>query len=589
MWKRLQGAVRDKDKERHARIGNPVLLETTYDEDQLNRNPKVTDLQNGSHQNYALPPLSHLSAPHEPPHYRSSEVPTASSIYSQDTLCYNNDNPTATSPSAYDDISPPSSPEPEQHSSSFLPRRFRSMRDVSPMDEDRKKLEDNTRAGSHIPVLRRAPSVLRNGDAEPGTKQKFWEGKLAPNSKVKWDEYSGEPNSAGKAASVDPVSYAKGVASSDKPMGYQVSVSGPQKKNTSFGERVGRFGSKRSPPPVEPWSRATGRSEIAPPLKYQPADKPLQIPRKTVSPSTDQEVSNALAAAIIFDTKLPDTQYVTTEMAPKDPRDNDMRYNDSIKPIAPLKVGKNTPTSPQGLGITTSYPSPITPTTRTQMNQSPATVTPVEQTLYPSLRNTTPPSDKDKQAPISRFSWTTYNSATTAQHSPPPSPPIAKRVVTEPISAASSILNRRRPVPSVDSANAPSMPKVYARNPTSPYASSTFSNSSKKALPHPPSALSAIDHIAYLESQQEDLRIRRNNVYRLLKDLNNAAPTNPLVTDFKKARVAEERKKAFQEELDEIRAEEHDIGLKLHRAWKKRERDDPNSNGSALWVRRVTS
>jgi hypothetical protein len=78
-------------------------------------------------------------------------------------------------------------------------------------------------------------------------------------------------------------------------------------------------------------------------------------------------------------------------------------------------------------------------------------------------------------------------------------------------------------------------------------------------------------------------------VYRLLKDLNNAAPTNPLVTDFKKARVAEERKKAFQEELDEIRAEEHDIGLKLHRAWKKRERDDPNSNGSALWVRRVTS
>jgi hypothetical protein len=56
MWKRLQGAVRDKEK--HARIGNPVLLETTYDEDQLNRNPRVTDLQNGSHQNYALPPLS---------------------------------------------------------------------------------------------------------------------------------------------------------------------------------------------------------------------------------------------------------------------------------------------------------------------------------------------------------------------------------------------------------------------------------------------------------------------------------------------------------------------------------------------------
>jgi hypothetical protein len=68
MWKRLQGAVRDKD--RHAQIGNPVLLETTYDEDQLRRNPKVTQLQNGSHQNYALPPLSQLvlqsSDPHSP-------------------------------------------------------------------------------------------------------------------------------------------------------------------------------------------------------------------------------------------------------------------------------------------------------------------------------------------------------------------------------------------------------------------------------------------------------------------------------------------------------------------------------------------
>jgi hypothetical protein len=472
------------------------------------------------------------------------------------------------------------------------------------MDDERKKLQDDSRAGSQIPVLRRAPSVLRNGDVPPGPKQKFWEGKLAPNAKVKWDEYSGEPNSAGKSASVDPGSYAKGVPSSDRrPMGYQVSVSGPEKKNTSFGERVGRFGSKRSPPPVEPWSRATGRSEIAPALKYQPADKPLQIPRKTISPSTDQERSNALAAAIDSAPKLPDTQAVTTEMAPKDPRDNHMRYNDGIKPIAPLKVGKTiSPTSPTGLGISTNaYPSPITPTSRTQLNQSPATVTPVEQTLYPTLRTATPPynketSDKDKQAAISRFSWTTYNSAGTYQHSPPPSPPNGlssssqkQRVVTEPISAASSILNRRRPVPHADSVPAPSMNKFYTPIPRSPYASSTFSNSSQKALPLPPTHLSAIDHIAYLEAQQEDLRIRRNNVFRLLKDLNNAAPPNPLLTDFKKAKVAEQRKKAFEEELDEIRKEEHDVGLKLHRAWKKREREDPNSNGSALWVRRVTS
>ena len=97
-----------------------------------------------------------------------------------------------------------------------------------------------------------------------------------------------------------------------------------------------------------------------------------------------------------------------------------------------------------------------------------------------------------------------------------------------------------------------------------------------------------IDHIGILESQVEDLRIRRSNVYRLLTDLNNAAPSNPLITDFKRARLADQRKKGFEDELSEIKREEHDVGLKLHRAWKKREREDPNT-GSALWVRRVTS
>jgi hypothetical protein len=87
----------------------------------------------------------------------------------------------------------------------------------------------------------------------------------------------------------------------------------------------------------------------------------------------------------------------------------------------------------------------------------------------------------------------------------------------------------------------------------------------------------------------EDLRIRRNNVYRLLNDLNNAAPPNPLITDYKRARLAEQRKRTFEDELSDIKRVEHDVGMKLHRAWKKREREDPNQGGSAIWIRRVTS
>ena len=62
-----------------------------------------------------------------------------------------------------------------------------------------------------------------------------------------------------------------------------------------------------------------------------------------------------------------------------------------------------------------------------------------------------------------------------------------------------------------------------------------------------------------------------------------------LITDFKRARLVEARKRGFEDELSEIKREEHDVGLKLHRAWKKREREDPGWAGSAIWVRRVTS
>ncbi|CBX91204.1 hypothetical protein IAQ61_002663 [Plenodomus lingam] len=635
MWKRLQGHVREK--ERNAQIGNPVLLETTYDENQLRQNPNVNDAQVANYQNNAPAPLpSHLS-PVGPPNYRASEVPSVTSAYSRPSydLSYYYENHPTTSPY---DISPPSSPEPDRQLSSNTdqPKRFRSMRDVSPMDENRKKWETGSRPISNIPVLRRAPPVLQTGEPHAVPKHKFWEGKLAPNSKVKWDDYSGEPSSVGKAASVSPGSYAKAVPSENKPMGYSATISGPEKKTASLTERIGLFGSK--PAPVEPWSRATGRSEIAPALKDDPAAKPLQLPRKAISsaePRTDMAASSARAPACRRDLQAAVTQFVTAETL-----DFDM-HNDPIKPVVPLKVGKKgspgsgytSPTSPtnQGLGIH-PFVHASSPTHTRRRSDSPDTVVSVsrEAALPPTQRTATPPyttteRNNNKETPessreisASRFPWTTYNSGTTYQHSPPPSPPPPlpsstplprQRVVTEPITAASSILSRRRPIPQADRivshpttattplrnpSPPPTMPgtaKIHSPTPISPPSPSTRSTLSTttttKALPQPPTHISASDHIGLLESQLEDLRIRRTNVYRLLTDLNKAAPPNPLVTDFKRARLVEARKRGFEDELSEIKREEHDVGLKLHRAWKKREREDPGA-GNVLWVRRVT-
>lgn len=566
--------------------------------------------------------------------YRVSEVPTVSSVYSQPSpeLRYNN-KPTATGHHNFD-ISPPSSPEPGQQrpEDSGQPRRFRSMRDVSPVDENRNQPMTSTQAASNIPVLRKAPPALRDQDSGPT--QKFWGGKVAPNSKVRWDEYSGEPTSgnAGKAGSVSPGSYAKGATSPSssqrRQMGYNVSVTGPDptaRMKMSLAERANRFGKRPTPvetKPREPWSRATGRAEIVKPFRDQPSDKPLEFSRPADpirAESSRKDASNSLATTVKRVPAPADTAPVA------DTSDEFDMHEEPIKPVVPLKVGRNSsprslasPLSPHNPGNQApySYPSPITPTNK----QSPAAAInnnllakpePAEpQPTTPNVKvarksvEDTPGSTASKDAgPPSRFSWTTYNSGTTYQQSPPPSPPPplpTTKIPPEAASAASTVLNRKRPVPVADriptrkpvgtgtaSIASTTRRTTMSSDPPSPRPDSTFSTSTRKALPRPPTELAAADHIEILESQMEDLKVRRNNVYRLLRDLNNMAPPNPMITDFKRMRLVEQRKKDFEEELAEIKREEHDVGLKLHRAWRKREKADPGSE-SALWVRRVT-
>jgi hypothetical protein len=187
-----------------------------------------------------------------------------------------------------EDISPPSSPElDERYNDPNMPRRFRSMRDVSPVDEKRGRTDFTTRGTSNIPVLSKAPPGVRNEGNSNLSTQKFWGGKVAPNSKVRWDEYSGEPNNFGIPASVSPGAYARGSSTERRPMGYQVSVTGPEttgRKDATLAERVNRFGTKPAPAetnPREPWSRAVGRAEIVKPFKDQHSEKPPKFGRKT--------------------------------------------------------------------------------------------------------------------------------------------------------------------------------------------------------------------------------------------------------------------------------------------------------------------
>lgn len=99
-----------------------------------------------------------------------------------------------------------------------------------------------------------------------------------------------------------------------------------------------------------------------------------------------------------------------------------------------------------------------------------------------------------------------------------------------------------------------------------------------------------VDHVELLRSQMEDLAHRRNNVQRALQHLTKAGEgnRNPMVTDWKTAREGERRIERLRDELAEINREDHELGLKLHRAYKRREREGGHEGTSALWVRRVT-
>jgi hypothetical protein len=118
--------------------------------------------------------------------------------------------------------------------------------------------------------------------------------------------------------------------------------------------------------------------------------------------------------------------------------------------------------------------------------------------------------------------------------------------------------------------------------------SSTTTNGGPKALPPTPQEVNSQDHIGALQAQLDDLSTQRGNVQRVLRDLLKPEATNPLVTSFRAEREREKRVQGLRDELNEIALLEHDVGLKLHRAYKKREKEE-GSEGTALWIKRIAS
>ncbi|KAL1901696.1 hypothetical protein Cpir12675_000387 [Ceratocystis pirilliformis] len=111
-----------------------------------------------------------------------------------------------------------------------------------------------------------------------------------------------------------------------------------------------------------------------------------------------------------------------------------------------------------------------------------------------------------------------------------------------------------------------------------------------KALPPAPPEASASDRVAHLSALLEALANRRININRSIAKMTEMMPRDNLLARpevLKKREMEKLKVQALEDELAEVRREEYELGIKLHRARKRQDRDANFEGNSTLWVRRA--
>ncbi|PMD48802.1 hypothetical protein L207DRAFT_522133 [Hyaloscypha variabilis F] len=582
--------------------------------------------------------------PPPPPEHRDSKFRPTSSIYSQPspnpitTRFSRNQYTSQQSSYPEEEVSPPSSPEFDgsmKKSSQFEP--------VSPIEEmpDVNKLSIGqnrppSRPGSsskgpssNIPVLRRekrrnqvaaaAANLVTRKGVDDGPQGR---GRQAVDPR--WDPYSGEittsdkgkPQSVkpGQFTALRPVHRETGIT-----LGNDTSVSSGQKAHTSFGDRVRRLKSNTAAPVEKPeWQGATrtGRAALVSPVADQFNIPPLNIP-----PKSSKRAGSGLASPQSgSSTPVSVIRSGDGETSPASPT------TEHVDPTIRTVLTNSGQTSPH---FSTS-PATITPDP-VVVNQSQATKTlarkqvagPTEVTQQHTKQESTDsyeqqfrdkykyneisfPSNNSSepyQQPPSRFSVTTYApseahdsprpSTDTFDRPPMPTPPQLYTSFSS-TQQPSSIVDRQRPKVGTSLRQNVSRKAIPPASPV--FISMTQANTNKRAsniaktLPMTPDEAQSHDLITSLQAQLDDLAHRRGNIVRSIRQMTELMPTDSLVVTDEVRRKREMEKMKIErlktEEAD-VRREEHDIGLRLHRAWKRRDKEAVYEP-TGLWVRRVT-
>ncbi|KLU85205.1 hypothetical protein MAPG_04235 [Magnaporthiopsis poae ATCC 64411] len=111
-----------------------------------------------------------------------------------------------------------------------------------------------------------------------------------------------------------------------------------------------------------------------------------------------------------------------------------------------------------------------------------------------------------------------------------------------------------------------------------------------KSLPPAPPETSAVGRVDAINARLLALANRRINISRSVKQMTELMPTDNILASAEVLRKREvERRKvdALRAELAEVQREEYELGIKLHRAYKRIDRE-AHYEPTTLWVRRVT-
>ncbi|KAG9242230.1 hypothetical protein BJ878DRAFT_482222 [Calycina marina] len=515
-----------------------------------------------------------------------------------------------------DDVSPPSSPEFEADRN----QQDIGNHEVSPIDStpDMSGLaldshRPNSRPGfdlkaptSSIPVMRREKkrSQVKAKAQNLVARKQVGGGINGRTSKdPRWDPYSGEITTSdnGKPQSVKPGQFSSPQLRSTQklPPSNKPSATVPVKAGpiSSFRDRVGALEPEQPPAERPEWRGATGRMTIAPQVAAQPDLPPISIPRKS---------SKRVAPPVLASN--PVSISPSHETAPTQESGSGLP---TIKTV--LNKEENSPRSfqtPTSSTPISDFPAPLqTPATKnSQMRgDSPQevnnktisrNVSTIERNFREAFGRLSSHNSDDEphEQPSSKFSTTTTAASSvrpstdTLNHPPLPELPAKPQ--------PSPILNRKRPSVATSPAKATARKAVNTPsstifvNTSSSIATKRLSSTSSisKTLPQTPAEAQSLDLISSLQAQLDNLAHRRRQIEKSIRQMTELMPTDNLRggDEVRRKRELEKAKiERLREEEADVRRCEHDIGLRLHRAYKRKDMDG-EFELTGLWVRRVT-